>query len=117
LASNGLASLAFLNTLVGPAAGICTWLLIERIHLGKSSALGGVTGAIAGLAAVTPAAGSALPFACMGLAALTAGTCYVFVAKKLAMGYDDALDAFGVHGIAGILGPLAYHDGSPGDPH
>ncbi len=107
LASNGLASLAFLNTLVGPAAGICTWLLIERIHLGKSSALGGATGAIAGLAAVTPAAGSALPFACMGLAALTAGTCYVFVAKKLAMGYDDALDAFGVHGIAGILGPLA----------
>jgi Amt family ammonium transporter len=105
--SNGTASLAFLNTFVGPAAGICTWLLIEKLHLGKSSALGGATGAIAGLAAVTPAAGSVLPFAAMALAAATAGVCYVFVAKKLALGYDDALDAFGVHGIAGIVGPLA----------
>jgi ammonium transporter, Amt family len=105
--ANGAASLAFLNTFVGPAAGICAWLLIERIHLGKSSALGGATGAIAGLAAVTPAAGSILPFPAMALAAITAAVCYVFVAKKLSMGYDDALDAFGVHGIAGILGPLA----------
>ncbi|MDQ3000192.1 MAG: ammonium transporter [Fibrobacterota bacterium] len=105
--ANGTASLAFLNTFVGPAAGICTWLLIEKLHLKKSSALGGATGAIAGLAAVTPAAGSVLPFAAMGLAAVTAAVCYLFVAKKQAMGYDDALDAFGVHGIAGILGPLA----------
>ncbi len=105
--SNGIAGLAFLNTFVGPAAGICTWLLIERIHLGKSSALGGATGAIAGLAAVTPAAGAVLPFAGMALAAATACVCYVFVAKKNKLGYDDALDAFGVHGIAGILGPLA----------
>ncbi len=107
LGSNGLATLAFLNTLVGPAAGICTWLLIEKIHLGKSSALGGATGAIAGLAAVTPAAGSTLPFAATGLAAVTSCVCYLFVARKHNMGYDDALDAFGVHGIAGILGPLA----------
>jgi ammonium transporter, Amt family len=106
LASNGIASLAFLNTFVGPAAGICTWLLIEKMHLGKSSALGGATGAIAGLAAVTPAAGSAMPFSCMILAAVTSGICYIFVSRKFRMGYDDALDAFGVHGIAGIIGPL-----------
>ena len=107
IAANGIAGLAFLNTLVGPAAGICTWLLIEKIHLGKSSALGGATGAIAGLAAVTPAAGSTLPFPAMGLAAVTSCVCYLFVARKHRMGYDDALDAFGVHGIAGIVGPLA----------
>jgi len=105
--SNGTASLAFLNTFVGPAAGICAWLLIEKLHLGKSSALGGATGAIAGLAAVTPAAGSVLPFAAMALAAVTAAVCYVFVSKKSKLGYDDSLDAFGVHGIAGIVGPLA----------
>jgi Amt family ammonium transporter len=105
--SNGTAGLAFLNTFVGPAAGICTWLLIEKLHLGKSSALGGATGAIAGLAAVTPAAGSVLPFAAMALAAVTAGVCYLFVSRKSRMGYDDSLDAFGVHGIAGIVGPLA----------
>jgi ammonium transporter, Amt family len=105
--SNGTAALAFLNTFVGPAAGICCWLLIERIHLGKSSALGGATGAIAGLAAVTPAAGSILPFPAMALAAVTAAVCYLFVAKKTSLGYDDSLDAFGVHGIAGIVGPLA----------
>jgi Amt family ammonium transporter len=107
LGSNGTAALAFMNTFVGPAAGICSWLLIERIHLGKSSALGGATGAIAGLAAVTPAAGSILPFPAMALAAVTAAVCYLFVAKKLSLGYDDSLDAFGVHGIAGIVGPLA----------
>ena len=107
LAANGIAGLAFLNTFVGPAAGICTWLLIEKMHLGKSSALGGATGAIAGLASVTPAAGSTMPFSCMALAAVTSGVCYLFVTKKPSMGYDDSLDAFGVHGIAGIIGPLA----------
>ena len=105
--SNGTAGLAFLNTFVGPAAGICAWLLIEKLHLGKSSALGGATGAVAGLAAVTPAAGSVLPFAAMALAAITAAVCYLFVSRKSKLGYDDSLDAFGVHGIAGIVGPMA----------
>lgn len=106
LMANGIAGLAFLNTFIGPASGLCTWLIIEKFHLGKSSALGGATGAIAGLAAVTPAAGSTLPFPAILLAAITAGICYLFVARKHKMGYDDALDAFGVHGIAGIVGPL-----------
>jgi Amt family ammonium transporter len=104
--ANATAALAFLNTFVGPAAGICAWLIIEKIHLGKCSALGGATGAIAGLAAVTPAAGSVMPFPAMALAGTTAAVCYFFVAKKNSFGYDDALDAFGVHGIAGIVGPL-----------
>ena len=106
VAANGAAALAFLNTFVGPAAGICAWLIVEKIHLGKCSALGGATGAIAGLAAVTPAAGSVLPFPAMALAATISVICYFFVAKKNSFGYDDALDAFGVHGIAGIVGPL-----------
>jgi Amt family ammonium transporter len=106
LGANGTAALAFLNTFVGPAMGICVWLVIEKIHLGKCSALGGATGAIAGLAAVTPAAGSMTPFPAMALAGTTAAICYFFVAKKHSFGYDDALDAFGVHGIAGIIGPL-----------
>lgn len=106
VASNGLAGLAFLNTFVAPAAGISIWLVIERFHLGKSTALGAATGAIAGLASITPAAGSVMPGSAMVLAAITSTVCYVFVANKNRLGYDDSLDAFGVHGIAGILGPL-----------
>lgn len=106
VASNGLAGLAFLNTLVGPAAGLCVWLIVERMHLGKSTALGAATGAIAGLASVTPAAGSVMPMSAISLAAVTSAVCYGFVAFKSRLGYDDSLDAFGVHGIAGIIGPL-----------
>lgn len=104
--AGGLAGLAFFNTFVGPAAGLCTWLVIERLHLGKSTALGAATGAIAGLATVTPAAGTLLPVPAMILAAITSTICYGFVANKGRLGYDDSLDAFGVHGIAGIIGPL-----------
>lgn len=106
LTSGGLASLAFLNTFAGPAAGLCVWVLLEKFHLGKSSTLGGATGAIAGLASVTPAAGSVMPLEAMLLAALTTCVCYLFVSHKSKIGIDDSLDAFGVHGIAGILGPL-----------
>ncbi|TFH64159.1 MAG: ammonium transporter, partial [Gemmatimonadales bacterium] len=83
-----------------------TWLLIERLHLGKSSALGAASGAVAGLATVTPAAGSVLPMQAMMLAAISSSVCYFFVMKKHAFGYDDSLDAFGIHGVSGIIGPL-----------
>jgi ammonium transporter, Amt family len=106
LTSGGLASLAFLNTFAGPAAGLCTWLILEKWHLGKSSTLGGATGAIAGLATVTPAAGSVMPLEAMLLACITTCVCYFFVSHKNKFGIDDSLDAFGVHGIAGILGPI-----------
>lgn len=106
IGSNGIAGLAFLNTFVGPAAGLCLWLVIERVHLGKSTALGAATGAIAGLASVTPAAGSVMPLPAMALAAITTSICYWFVSWKGRLGYDDSLDAFGVHGMAGIIGPI-----------
>jgi ammonium transporter, Amt family len=106
LTSGGSAALAFMNTFAGPAAGLCAWLILERLHLGKSSTLGGATGAIAGLATVTPAAGSVMPLEAMLLAALTTSVCYFFVSHKNKFGIDDSLDAFGVHGIAGILGPI-----------
>ena len=106
LASNGLASLALLNTFVGPAAGLCTWITLEKLILKKPSTLGAATGAIAGLATVTPAAGSVMPVEAMLLAALTTVVCYFFVSHKSRLNVDDSLDAFGVHGIAGILGPI-----------
>jgi ammonium transporter, Amt family len=68
--------------------------------------LGGATGAIAGLATVTPAAGSVMPLEAMLLACITTCVCYFFVSHKNKFGIDDSLDAFGVHGIAGILGPI-----------
>jgi len=106
LAANQSAGLAFLNTFVGPAAGMCIWLLIERIHLHKCSTLGAATGAVAGLATVTPAAGSTLPMEAVLLASISTGVCYFFVSNKSRFGYDDSLDAFGVHGISGIVGPI-----------
>ena len=106
LASNGLASLALLNTFAGPAAGLCTWILLEKIILKKPSTLGAATGAIAGLATVTPAAGSVMPGEAMLLAGLVTAVCYAFVSQKNRLKVDDSLDAFGVHGIAGILGPV-----------
>ncbi len=106
LASNGQASLALLNTFVGPAAGLCAWITLEKLILKKPSTLGAATGAIAGLATVTPAAGSVMPVEAMLLAALTTVVCYFFVSHKSRFNVDDSLDAFGVHGIAGIFGPI-----------
>lgn len=106
LQANTSAGLAFLNTFVGPAAGMSVWLLAERIHLTKCSTLGAATGAIAGLATVTPAAGSTSPFEAIVLASISTLVCYFFVSHKGLLGYDDSLDAFGVHGISGIVGPI-----------
>ncbi len=106
LGSNGLASLALLNTFAGPAAGLCAWVVLEKLFLKRSSVLGAATGAIVGLATVTPAAGSVMPLESMILAVATTIACYFFVSHKHRMGIDDSLDAFGVHGLAGILGPI-----------
>lgn len=106
LASNGLASLAMLNTFAGPAAGLCTWAVLEKIILKRSSVLGAATGAIVGLATITPAAGSVMPLEGMALAVATTMVCYFFVSHKHRLGVDDSLDAFGVHGLAGMLGPI-----------
>ncbi|GAB4476863.1 MAG: ammonium transporter [Erythrobacter tepidarius] len=107
LEANGSAALAMINTFVATAAGGLFWMLTERVMGHKGSALGFCSGVIAGLVAVTPAAGNSGPFGAILLGAIASVVCYVFVAKvKPALGYDDALDAFGIHGVGGIVGAI-----------
>ncbi len=108
LEANGLAALAFINTFVATAAAAVAWCLIEQFHHGKPSLLGAVTGAVAGLVAITPASGFAAPMTSILLGFAASGLCYVFVAfVKNKLKYDDTLDVFGVHGVGGIVGAIA----------
>lgn len=107
LEADGSAGLAMINTFVATAAGALTWMVIERAAGHKGSALGFCSGVIAGLVAVTPAAGNSGPFGAILLGILSSAVCYFFVAKvKMKFGYDDSLDAFGIHGIGGIVGAI-----------
>ena len=107
LAASGLASSAFVATHFGAAAAALGWVLAEWLHNGKPSVLGGISGCVAGLVAITPASGFVEPFPAL-LIGLAAGVvCFFMVATvKQKFRYDDALDAFGVHGIGGTLGAL-----------
>ncbi len=122
LEADGFAGLAMINTFVATAAGALTWMVIERVMGHKGSALGFCSGVIAGLVAVTPAAGNSGPFGAILLGIASSIVCYFFVAKvKAKFGYDDSLDAFGIHGIGGIVGAIGtgivYQPfmGGPGD--
>jgi Amt family ammonium transporter len=96
-----------LNTQVAAAVATCAWMAIEWIRFGKPSALGAVTGSLAGLVAITPAAGFVSPMGAIVLGLVACCLCYVAVAwLKHRLGYDDSLDVFGVHGIAGLTGTL-----------
>ena len=107
LEAGGTAALAMLNTFVATAAAALAWLLAENISKGKPSLLGAVTGAVAGLVAVTPAAGFAGPMGAIVLGLVAGVVCFIACsAIKNALGYDDALDVFGVHGIGGIVGAI-----------
>ncbi len=107
LEANGSAGLALLNTFVATAAGVLFWMLTERSLGHKPSLLGACSGAIAGLVAVTPAAGNAGPFGALVLGAIAAVVCALFVvALKPRLKLDDSLDAFGIHGIGGIVGSI-----------
>ena len=107
LEANGVAGLALINTFVATAAGVLFWMLTERALGHKGSMLGACSGAIAGLVAVTPAAGNAGPFGAILLGAIAATLCCVFVMKlKAKLGVDDSLDAFGIHGVGGIIGSV-----------
>ena len=107
LAANGLAAAAFVNTHFAAAAAVLAWLLAEKIRDGKSSTLGGITGAVAGLVAITPASGFVTPMAALIIGATAGFVCYWAVAiLKAKLGYDDSLDAFGVHGVGGTLGAI-----------
>ncbi|ANU06616.1 ammonium transporter [Paraurantiacibacter namhicola] len=122
LEADASAGLAMINTFVATAAGALTWMVIERMAGHKGSALGFCSGVIAGLVAVTPAAGNSGPFGAILLGILSSMVCYFAVAKaKAKFGYDDSLDAFGIHGVGGIVGAIGtavvYQPflGGPGD--
>jgi len=107
LEANAYASLAFINTFVATAAATISWCLVEQLMRGKASMLGAVSGLVAGLVAVTPAAGFAGPVGSIVLGLLVSPLCYFFVsAVKNKFGYDDSLDVFGIHCIGGIFGAL-----------
>jgi Amt family ammonium transporter len=108
LEANGLAALAFINTFVATAAAAVAWALVEQIHHGRPSLLGAVTGAVAGLVAITPASGFAAPMTSILIGLVVSPVCYLFVAVvKNKLKYDDTLDVFGVHCVGGIVGALA----------
>jgi len=107
LEANGLAALVFVNTLLASAAATLAWTGAEWLIRGKPSMLGGASGAIAGLVAITPACGWAGPMGSILLGFAAGAVCFWSVTSlKSLLGYDDSLDAFGVHGVGGILGAL-----------
>ncbi len=107
LEADGFAGLAMINTFVATAAGGLAWMVVEKLMGHKGSALGFCSGIIAGLVAVTPAAGNSGPFGAVVLGIVASLVCYFAVAKlKPKLGYDDSLDAFGIHGIGGIIGAV-----------
>jgi len=108
LEASGGAVLATINTFLATAGAIVSWSLVESLARGKASLLGAVSGMIAGLVAVTPAAGSVGPMGAIALGLIVSPICYFFVAVvKAKFGYDDSADVFGVHGVGGIFGAIA----------
>jgi len=107
LAANALATSAFVATHFATAAAAISWSLAEWIKNGRPSALGAISGAVTGLVAITPAAGFVAPMPAMAIGFIAGLVCYYMVTKvKSIFGYDDALDAFGVHGAGGTIGAL-----------
>ncbi len=108
LEASGGAMLATVNTFIATAAAIVSWSLVETFTRGKASMLGGASGMVAGLVAVTPAAGIVGPMGAIALGLIVSPLCYFFVSVvKNKFGYDDTADVFGVHCIGGIFGALA----------
>jgi Amt family ammonium transporter len=105
VAANGQAGMALLNTQIAAAAAAAGWALVEWFKYGKASALGMVTGAVGGLVAITPACGFVGPAGALALGGIAGMVCWLFVmVVKNRLGYDDSLDVFGVHGVAGLIG-------------
>lgn len=104
-AVDGVAALALLNTVTASAAGLASWLVVERLVTGKPTLVGASTGLVAGLVAITPGAGFVEPWAALIIGAAVPPVCFFAISNlKARFGYDDALDAFGCHGIGGIVG-------------
>jgi Amt family ammonium transporter len=107
LSAGGSAALAFTTTQTAAAAGALSWMLVEWLKAGKPSALGAASGVVAGLVVITPAAGFVTPGWALVMGLLAGAVCYGGVMLKHKLGYDDSLDAFGVHGVGGAFGALA----------
>ena len=106
LTSGRLAALAFMTTHLGAAGGALGWLFVEWWHRKKPTALGVASGLVAGLVAITPAAGFVAPWAAIVIGVVASLVCYAAVLAKYKYGYDDSLDAFGVHGVGGFTGAV-----------
>jgi Amt family ammonium transporter len=107
LEATGGAALALINTILAPAAAGLAWMTVEALGKGKASLLGIASGAVAGLVAITPAAGLSGPMGSIVLGLVAGAVCYFAVTGvKNALGYDDALDVFGIHGVGGIIGAI-----------
>jgi Amt family ammonium transporter len=107
LAADGAAGMAMLVTHIGAATGALAWLICERIRYGKPSALGIVTGMVAGLGTITPASGFVGPLGAIAIGAAAGVICFLATSYlKRSLGVDDSLDVFPVHGVGGIIGTL-----------
>jgi Amt family ammonium transporter len=106
LSAGGLSAMAFVATHTAAVSATLTWVVIEWLHRGKPTMFGAATGAIAGLATITPASGFVGPMSALTIGLLAGAFCYLSLNMKSRLGYDDSLDAFGVHGIGGIIGTL-----------
>lgn len=106
LSSGGLASIAFVNTDIAASITMITWLFISWVHEGKPSMTGALIGSVAGLVAITPAAGYVQPWAAAVIGVITAFICYGAVQFRAKMGWDDALDVWGCHGVGGTVGTI-----------
>jgi Amt family ammonium transporter len=106
LSSGELAAMAFVTTHTAAVSATLTWVVAEWVHRGKPTMFGAATGAIAGLATITPAAGYVGPMPALLIGAAAGLLCYTALNAKTKFGYDDSLDAFGVHGVGGTLGTL-----------
>ncbi|AKV04168.1 Ammonium transporter [Labilithrix luteola] len=106
LTSGYLAALAFMTTHLGAAGGALGWVIVEWKHRGKPTALGIASGLVAGLVAITPGAGFVSPLAAIVIGIIASVVCYIAVLAKYKYGYDDSLDAFGVHGVGGLTGAI-----------
>ena len=108
LGANGLAANAFMTTQVAAAAAAVSWVIVETLSHGKPTVLGGVSGAVAGLVSITPGAGFVTPLSALFIGLVGGAVCFYAVAVvKKKFGYDDSLDAFGVHGVGGMWGAIA----------
>lgn len=106
-APDGVAALALLNTVAASAAGLLSWMVVERVRVGKATLVGAATGLVAGLVVITPAAGFVEPWAAVVMGFIVSPVCYGAISLlKAKIGYDDALDAFGCHAVGGVTGGI-----------